>query len=170
RSADIARRKRPITGVSEFPNLHEVLPERKPYPAGVRAVRRYAADFEAMRDTAPSQPVFLATLGSIAAHTARATFAHNLFAAGGVDTVSAGATDSADELLAAYDKQPVVCLCGTDAAYSEWGTEAIAALRDAGASYVILAGKPGDLPVDDSCAVGIDALAFLTRVREELTK
>ncbi|HET7735263.1 MAG TPA: methylmalonyl-CoA mutase family protein [Nocardioidaceae bacterium] len=171
RDAEIARRKRPVTGVSEFPNLHEVLPERKPYPASARKVRSYAAAFEAMRDDAPAQPVFLATLGSIAAHTARATFAHNLLAAGGVDTVSAGPTESADDLVAAYDMQPVVCLCGTDAAYAEWGAEAIAALRAAGASYVILAGRPGEgIEVDDSAAMGIDALAFLTRVREELGK
>jgi methylmalonyl-CoA mutase len=171
RSAEMARRKRPITGVSEFPNLHEELPVRKPYPAGARVVRRYAADFEAMRDDAPELPVFLATMGSIAAHTARATFAHNLLAAGGVDTVSAGATESAAELVAAYGKQPVVCLAGTDAAYAEWGAETIAALREAGAKYVILAGKPGEgITVDDSAAMGIDALAFLTRVRKELAK
>jgi methylmalonyl-CoA mutase len=32
---------------------------------------------------------------------------------------------------------------------------------------VIIAGKPID-GVDDSCAVGLDALAFLTRTREGL--
>jgi methylmalonyl-CoA mutase len=171
RAAEIGRRKRAITGVSEFPNLHEVLPERKPYPAGARVVRRYAADFEVMRDEPSAQPVFLATLGTVAAHTARATFAHNLLAAGGIDTVSAGATDSVPDLLAAYDKQPVVCVCGTDKAYSEWGSDAIAALRDAGATYVILAGRPAEgISVDDSAGVGIDALAFLSRVREELSK
>ncbi len=170
RNAEIARRKRPVTGVTEFPHLHEQLPVRKPYPAGARQVRRYAADFEAMRDDAAKQPVFLATLGPIAAHTARATFAHNLFAAGGIDTTSAGATDSVEDLLAAYGKERVVCLCGTDKAYAERGADAVTALRDAGAAYVIVAGKPGDLSVDDSAATGIDALAFLTRVREELGK
>ena len=65
----------------------------------------------------------------------------------------------------------VVCLCGTDPAYAEWGAEAAAALRDAGAGYVILAGKPKEgLTVDDSCAMGVDALAFLGRVREELAR
>ena len=71
-------------------------------------------------------------------------------------------------MLAAYDGQPVVCLAGTDPAYAEWGAELVAALRDAGATWVILAGKPGDLEVDDSCAMGVDALAFLTRTREKL--
>ena len=65
----------------------------------------------------------------------------------------------------------VVCLAGTDQAYAEWGAGAVKALREAGATYVILAGKPGESTVDgvdDSCAMGVDALAFLARVREEL--
>ena len=33
---------------------------------------------------------------------------------------------------------------------------------------MIVAGKPGDLGVDDSCAMGVDALDFLTRTREKL--
>ncbi len=51
---------------------------------------------------------------------------------------------------------------------TEWGADAIAALRQAGATHVIIAGRPGDLDVDDSCAMGVDALAFLTRTREQL--
>ena len=43
-----------------------------------------------------------------------------------------------------------------------------AGLRAAGASTVLLAGRPRDLDVDDSCAVGLDAVAFLHRVRKAL--
>ena len=55
----------------------------------------------------------------------------------------------------------------------------IAALRAAGASYVVLAGKPGertvrqgsgDDTVDDWAAMGVDALGFLGRIREELAR
>ena len=63
-------------------------------------------------------------MGTVAAHTARATFATNLLAAGGVAVDVAGADRGVDDLLAAYDGQPVVCLAGTDAAYAEWGAEA----------------------------------------------
>jgi methylmalonyl-CoA mutase len=167
REAEIARRKRPITGLSEFPNLAESLPEREPDPRGDR-VRRYGASFEALRDTAPTQHVFLATLGPVAQHTARASFASNLLAAGGVGVDVAGATVTPDELVAAYQGQPVVCLAGADAAYAEWGEEAASALRAAGASYVVVAGKPVNY-ADDSCAMGVDALAFLNRVREKLS-
>ncbi|SFC73840.1 methylmalonyl-CoA mutase [Nocardioides terrae] len=170
REAEIAARKRPITGLTEFPNLEESLLERAPDPAG-GDVRRYGASFEELRDAPPAQHVFLATLGTVAQHTARATFASNLFAAGGVAVDVAGPTATPAELAEAYTGQPVVCLAGSDPAYQEWGAEAAAALREAGARRLIVAGRPvgplADL-VDDSCAVGVDALAFLHRTREAL--
>ncbi len=175
RDRQVATRRRPVTGVSEFPQLHEELPQRTPWPEAAVPVRRWGEPFEQMRDRAPQRPVFLATLGPVAHHTARATFAANLLAAGGVDTVVAGATEGPDDVAEAYraaePTTSVVCLAGTDQAYAEWGAQAVSALREAGATYVILAGRPGESTVDtvdDSCAMGVDALAFLTRVREEL--
>ncbi|KAA1427225.1 methylmalonyl-CoA mutase family protein [Nocardioides antri] len=170
RERQIARRKRPLTGLTEFPNLAEELPEREPDPLNDR-VTRYGASFEALRDQPASTPVFLATLGTIAQHTARATFAANLFAAGGIPVEVAGPTSGVDELLAAYDGQRVVCLAGTDAAYEEWGAAAVEALRGAGAQHVIIAGKPDavEAEVDDAAALGVDALAFLTATREKLS-
>lgn len=171
RDAQVADRSRPITGVSEFPNLDEVLPERPDAP--FRHARHYDWAFQDMRTEPAAQPVFLATMGAIAAHTARATFATNLFAAGGVAVEPAGATSDPASVLEAYAGQPVVCLAGTDAAYAEWGADLVAALRAAGAAYVVLAGKPGErtvTDVDDSCAVGVDALGFLGRIREELAR
>ncbi|WP_240771294.1 methylmalonyl-CoA mutase family protein [Nocardioides sp. GY 10113] len=167
REQEVATRKRPLTGISEFPNLAETLPERAPLVDAGEPVRRYGASFEALRDEPAAARVFLATLGPIAQHTARATFATNLFAAGGVAVDPAGPTAGVEDLLAAYDGQSVACLAGADAAYGEWGAEAAAALREAGATRVIIAGKPTDY-TDDSCAMGVDALAFLTRTREAL--
>ena len=166
RDEQVALRKRPLTGVSEFPNLGEKLPERPASTIG-DDVRRYGHAFEALRDEPATSPVFLATMGTVAAHTARATFATNLFAAGGVAVELAGPTDGVESVLAAYNGERVVCLAGPDAAYAEWGTALVTALRDAGATHVIVAGKPID-GVDDSCAMGVDALAFLARTREAL--
>jgi len=175
RTKDVATRKRPLTGVTEFPNLHEELPERRAYPDGFPEVKRYGADFETLRDDRAATPVFLATMGPIAAHTARATFAANLFAAGGIDSVTAGATANVDEVIAAYQqagKVPVVCLTGNDSAYAGWGAELVAALRAAGAGWVILAGlvptKGADLDVDETVSAGVDALTFLHTTREKL--
>ena len=110
-------------------------------------------------------------MGTIAAHTARATFAGNLFAAGGVDVVPAGKTDGVEDVLAAYAGQRVVCLAGPDKAYDAWGAELVAALREAGRR---VGDRRRDLDgsitetVDDSCAMGVDALDFLHRTREKL--
>jgi methylmalonyl-CoA mutase len=166
RDRQVATRERPLTGLTEFPNLAETLPEREP-ARGSREVRRYGAAFEALRDDPPSGRVFLATMGSVAAHTARATFATNLLAAGGIAVDVAGASETADDLVAKHDGQPVVCLAGSDGAYDAWADEAARALRAAGAHWVVIAGKRRD-SVDDSVAMGVDALDFLTRTREKL--
>ena len=100
--------------------------------------------------------------------TARATFAANLLAAGGVSATPAGPTEGVESVLAAYDGQPVACLAGTDAAYAEWGADLVAALRDAGARHVVVAGRV-DVGADDQCFAGMDALDFLRRTRGELS-
>ena len=164
RERQIATRTRPITGLTEFPNLGEELPQRAGEPD---PVRRYGASFEALRDDPATAHVFLATLGTVAQHTARATFATNLLAAGGIAVDVAGPTRDADELVAAYAGQSVVCLAGADPTYEAWGAEAARKLREAGANHVVIAGRPTDY-ADDSCAMGVDALDFLTRTREEL--
>ena len=153
RDREVATRARPLTGLTEFPNLAESLPEREPAPEG-REVRRYGAAFEALRDDPATDPVLLAPLGTVAQHTARATFATNLLAAGGIPVSTDGS-------------QRVACVVGTDAAYDEQGAGRAAELRAAGAEWVIVAGKPRDW-ADDSCAMGVDALDFLRRTREKL--
>lgn len=175
RDLDIARRRRAITGVSEFPNLHERLPDAPPRPRNDMPVHGYATPFEQMRDHPVERTVFLATMGSVAQHTARASFAANLLASGGIDTVTAGATSNAGEVMSSYAGEPVVCLCGSDSAYAGWGPALVNALRAAGATYIVLAGRPqsGTIPaqlIDDHCALDIDAVQFLIRVREEINK
>ncbi|HEY0904954.1 MAG TPA: methylmalonyl-CoA mutase family protein [Marmoricola sp.] len=177
RDRQVARRQRPITGLSEFPNLAEALPQRADFAAGLPEVRAYGHAFEALRDVPARDKVFLATMGTVAAHTARATFATNLFAAGGIAVVNPGRADDVDAVLAAYTGpdggQSVVCLTGSDTAYAAWGADLVAALRTAGARRVVMAGKPGEKTVpadlvDDSCAMGVDALEFLGRTRAAL--
>ncbi len=104
----------------------------------------------------PAQPVHLATLGTVAQHTARATFATNLLAAGGIRGRGGDTTASASCALPA----PTPPTTST-------GAETAAELRKNGAEWVIVAGKPRDW-ADDTCAMGVDALDFLTRTREKL--
>ena len=173
RTRRIATRRRPITGVSEFPNLREVLPGRRSVDTPADAPAAWADPFETMRDRPAPEPVFLATLGTVADHAARAGFAANLFAAGGIDTVTAGPTGGVDDVLAAFGSAGVrvACLAGTDRAYTESGAAVAGALRAAGADRVVLAGRPGAAlaaAVDDHVAGGDDVVEFLRRTRGHL--
>jgi methylmalonyl-CoA mutase len=175
RSQRLARRTDAITGVSEFANPTEVLPSRRPAaevlpaaPGGLPRVRAAAA-FEELRDRAEAQQprpaVYLATLGPIARHTARASFAANLFQAGGLLTPSG---DGAAGLAEAGTT--VACVCGTDKDYAESAAGLVAELRAGGATSVWLAGKP-DLQVDGVDGyvyAGCDALAALRTAHEQL--
>jgi methylmalonyl-CoA mutase len=176
RVANIATRAEPITGVSEFPNLTEKPLDRAPLPTapgGGLPVHRYAEDYEALRaksdailaETGSRPTVFLATMGSIAAHAARSGFAANLLQAGGLDTPSAGATKDNDAIIAAYRASgaKIACVCGTDRAYREQAEPLAAALTSAGATRVLLAGPRDDAypSVEEFLYRGCDALAVL---------
>ena len=170
RRGQVATRRRPLTGLSEFPNPAESLPVRPPWPVPPD-VAAWGADFEAMRDEPATDQVFLATLGPVAEHAARAGFVTNLLAAGGVTVHSAGRTETVEDVVAAYAAERVVLVAGTDAAYDEWGADVITALRAEGAARVVLAGRPvpavAEL-IDDHVAAGQDVVEFLGRLRAPL--
>jgi methylmalonyl-CoA mutase len=175
RSAKLADRTDAITGVSEFPNLNEKPVERRAAaaePGGGLPRVRYAQAYESLRDrsdahlaaTGSRPAVFLATLGPIAAHTARTTFAANLFQAGGIDTPIAGATDSVEQVVERFRESgaKIACLCGSESSYSDRAVEVVEALRSAGAQRVLLAGKPSDsYAVDEFVFTGCPALRVL---------
>ncbi|HEV7203987.1 MAG TPA: methylmalonyl-CoA mutase family protein [Jatrophihabitans sp.] len=172
---DIAHRRSPITGVTEFAFVDELPVEREPLPPipeGMLPPLRYAQDFEALRDRADAAPerpkVFLAGLGPLAAHSARTGFAANLFQAGGLDCVTG--SGELDELLAAFEKSgtTVACLCSSDSVYADAAAPAAKALRDAGATTIWLAGKAEVEGVDGTLYAGCDALAVLRSVFETL--
>ncbi|WP_327426650.1 methylmalonyl-CoA mutase subunit beta [Streptomyces sp. NBC_01236] len=172
RSAKLAKRREPITGVSEFPNLAERLVEREAAPVqpsgGLPRVRRDEA-YEALRARSDahlaatgSRPrIFLAALGPAAAHTARLTFASNLFQAGGIEPVTEGSFEDSGATE--------VCLCSSDALYEERAAEVAASLKSAGAAQVFLAGRPGQYPgVDAYVFAGCDAVAVLSATLDRM--
>ncbi|MGW4112031.1 methylmalonyl-CoA mutase family protein [Actinosynnema sp. NPDC004786] len=177
RRANLADRTDAITGVSEFPNLGEQPVVRAPAPeepgGGLPRIR-YAQDFEALRDAADAAPerpkVFLATLGPVAAHTARATFAANLFQAGGIETPAAGATAGVDDVVAKFRESGarIACLCGSESGYAELAGPVERALREAGAERVLLAGKQSDASIDEYVFTGCPALEVLEHTFEAL--
>jgi methylmalonyl-CoA mutase len=200
RATRIAKRADPITGTSEFPFLNEASvkvlaalagparPKTLDQPGltvqGLRS-ERLGEDYEALRDAADahaeatgSRPVvFLANLGPIAEHTVRATWIRNLLAAGGIDVIPTDGFSDTGVLGNDFAQSgaKVACICSNDDNYENLGDAAAQALRTAGATHVLLAGKPGDhekslraAGVDEFLYAGIDVLAELKALHEKL--
>jgi methylmalonyl-CoA mutase len=180
RAAALAHRRDPVTGVSEFPDVNEKpvtrppLPEGPPIGPGALARRRYAQEYEALRDAADdaaARPaVFLATIGPVAASTARAMFAANLFQAGGFRTPASGDGTDPAAIAEAFvaSGTTVACLASSDRLYAEHAGPVAAALKAAGARQIWLAGKPGtnaeryaNAGVTGYVYTGVDALGVL---------
>lgn len=183
RRDNLARRRDPITGVSEFAMTAEVALSRRPAlvePAGGLPRLRYAEPFEALRDRSDAQlaaagarpAVFLAAFGPAAAHTGRVGFVRNLLAAGGIDAVVG--TGQPDELAVAFRAagSTLAVLCSSDQQYAEQAGAVAAALKGAGTDQVWIAG-PAELVraqagIDAAVYAGCDAVAALTAMLDAL--
>ena len=164
RAQAFASGKMELTGTSAFPLLGSDGVTIAPWPAAgtvtapqgttVKALScvRLAEPFEVLRDAADAfeaktgakPKVFLACLGPLAVHGARATWIKNYLAAGGIEGLTSGEiTQSQDAGKAFADSgATVACLCSSDAVYGELGEAAASALKGAGARQVLLAGRP----------------------------
>ena len=186
RARNIARRKDPITGVSEFPNINEAdaAPISATSGAGLKPIR-LAEGFEHLRDlsdafkarTGQRPRIFLANLGAVTDFTARATFAKNFFEAGGIEAVpGAGGSNPADMARdLKHSGAAFAIICGTDTGYAGNAAAIAKALKDAGAKTVYLAGRPGELEVplkaagvDEFIFMGGDVLGTLERAHKKL--
>lgn len=180
RADDIAHRRSAITGVNEYPNLAE-----PPLPASATAaapagLRRYAAQFEALRDrsdahlarTGARPQVLLLPLGPMAEHNIRTTFAANLLASGGIAVINPGTVDAEQVATAVAEagSPSAAVLCGSDARYGAEAAGVIAAARAAGMTRVYLAGPAkalagnadNDPRPDDYLTMKIDAVQVLS--------
>lgn len=189
RKIKLDNRQTPITGVSEFPNIHEKMPEVGAMPAFVEDVKpageslepltfhRSAEDFEALRsfsdkllaDKGVRPSVFLANFGSVAEHTARAMFAKNFFEAGGIEAHGSDGFNEVDALVQAFtaSKSDMAVICGSDALYESDGEVIVTALKDAGCKQIYIAGRPANAKalagsgVTDFIFMGSDVLSIL---------
>ena len=174
RADDIAHRRTAVTGVNEFPNLSEVpLPQGSPLPS----VRRYGADFEALRNRSDeylekhgARPkALLLPLGPLAEHNIRTTFTSNLLASGGIEAVNPGPLEASGigAAVAEAGVTEVAVVCGTDKRYADEASAAIDAAKAAGVKYVLLAGPEkavADAPSkpDGHVTAKIDAVQTLS--------
>ena len=114
---------------------------------------RFAAAFEELRDLSDrvrrergARPkIFLANLGPVAQHTARAAYAKNYFEAGGIEAIATDGFDKAEALADAYAASgaELAVICGSDDQYREVGAAMAGALKAAGCRRLYLAGRPG---------------------------
>jgi methylmalonyl-CoA mutase len=190
RAGDIAHGRIELTGVSAFPRLAgdgvtvEPHPPFDPVVKGGNSVepllpRRLAEPFERLRDAADAHlartgrrpQVFLACLGDLAVHAARATGMRNFLAAGGIEALASAPLHSSADAGAAFAASgvSVACLCSSDQTYAELGEATATLLKQAGAQQVLLAGRPTDQEaalqaagVDAFVTAGTDAVSALT--------
>jgi methylmalonyl-CoA mutase len=195
RQAALAKRADTLTGTSDFADLDEtavsvldVAPITMP-PAALTLDPlpriRLAEPFERLRDagdrilaeTGSRPKIFLANLGAPADFMARATFAANFFAAGGIAAVTSDGFASRDDMVAAFKNSlaKLACLCASDAVYAREAVAAAKALAQAGASPIYYAGRPAQQEAELAAAgveafihAGCDALAVLQAALEQI--
>lgn len=181
RADDIAHRRTAVTGVSEFPDLAE---PTQPQSDSPRAVHRYAAAFEELRDrsdahlqrTGERPRVLLLPLGPLAENNVRTSFATNLLASGGIEAINPG-TVGLEQIAAAVRDSgiPVAVICGTDVRYAAEAAGVVDAGRAAGVQRIYLAGPasavaevPAESRPDDYLSVKINAVEALSVLLDEL--
>ncbi|MDX2289039.1 MAG: methylmalonyl-CoA mutase family protein [Hyphomicrobiaceae bacterium] len=130
---------------------------------------RLAQAYEALRDASDARlaavgqrpRVFLASLGTIAEHTARSTWIRNTLAAGGIEAEVPEGFASPDATVEAFKASGanVACIASSDAVYADQAEVTARALKAAGARHVMLAGRPGDLEAAFKAA-GVDEFIF----------
>jgi methylmalonyl-CoA mutase len=146
---------------------------------------RLSEDYEAFRDASDgylrdhgTRPrIFLANIGRASEFTARASFAKNLFEAGGLEVIAGAGGTIPSDIVKDFTSIPsaAAVICSTDAIYEECVAELAQALKKAGAAAVYLAGKGGgyeqswrDAGVDGFIYIGCDVLAVLKGAHQQL--
>jgi methylmalonyl-CoA mutase len=189
----VGSRRYGLVGVNVFPKPRETLrPASASAPTApapvtasgdepIKALRpfRAAEGFESLRDAAAafaasngSAPkAFLAKIGPVAQHKARADFATGFLLPGGFEVLAKQAFATAEEAAtaAAASGAPLVVLCSTDETYPSLVPAFASALRAARPGVILaLAGLPSDAAVRDAyAAAGVD---LFIHVRAPLEK
>ena len=164
-SIDAAARGATIGQLARLAGLHDSAIEVQAIEA-----RSFAQPFEELRDAVDAwetrhgrrPAVFLANMGPVAHHTARASYAKNFFEAGGFKILSnEGFKDAAAAAKAfAESGASTAVICSSDKLYQELVPEVAAQLKQAGAKAVVLAGNPGDKEADWLNA-GVDRFIYI---------
>jgi methylmalonyl-CoA mutase len=188
RRASLAHRREAVTGVSEFPMTGETLlrrpaaagrPPDPPQAGGLPRIR-WAQWYEELRDRADAYTqstgtpptVVLIGVGAPRAAASRAAAVTALLAPAGIAAVTADGGPGAvpGERVPGLPESAVAVVCCADDVSTDDVNAAVARLRAAGASRVILAAPPGTGPAaaDDAIADDMDVVAFGRRTLDAL--
>lgn len=158
----------------------------KPFTIEALPVRRHAARFEALRARAEAHAAksgkapsaFLANLGPIPKHKARASFTSGFMNAGGIAVQDNEGWKTPEEVAKAFADSgtKLAVICGSDDQYPEWVANLAPLLAKAGAIEIFVAGRP---PADQEAAwksagvtgfifMGADVAAVLTSLLDRL--
>ena len=181
--AAISTGKTALTGINAFPRLgNDSVSAATPWPSpetravelnGARAMTlvpfRPSAPFERLRDaaeelafrTGQAPCIFLACLGPLARHAARATWMTNFLASGGIAVTQSAPLLQSSEAGQAFAASgaTIACLCGDDATYGELGEATVMLLKTVGAKHVLMAGRPRSHELALKAA-GVDEFIF----------
>ena len=178
----LSDRSIPLTGTSTFPLAGETLLTRQPRPGraeepGGLPVHRDGEVFEALRarSAAAQEPptVLLVSPGARRDFGARQMWASNLLGVAGISVSTAEEVDPAGAGAALRESGTTVAVIATSAAVNaEVGADVVAALREAGAHLVVLAGRAEELgegsPADLAVSEGVDVVDVLSRLLDRL--
>ncbi len=165
RQGEIARRRRSLTGVNQFPLLGEDgldRPATAPVPqtgAGGPPLVRDAAQFEALRARAAAlgdARILLACTGPLAAHVNVAQWAKGFFEAGGVETIASGVDPDIAALVAEHGIVAAAVCIGRDSDPAP----TVQALDDAGVQILYAVG--GDIDGAERVKDGVNMVAVLS--------
>lgn len=162
-------------GDTERPSIAALPNHRASEPfEALRALSRAAAVANGRPPT-----VFLANIGPLRQHKARADFAQGFFEVGGFGLISPGGFATADEaaVAALASGAEVVTICSTDETYPDLVPRLAEAIKLASPkTAVLVAGRPGDREaafraagVDDFIYVGADCLAVNRQLLDQIT-
>lgn len=181
RKKDLAKRKYVLVGTNSYADVKEEIPEIKPYRSkkpveailSIRPLRphREAEIFEELRDAAKAfeaetgtkPKLFLATMGPLRQHKARADFTRGFFEVGGFEVIYPRGFDTPDAAVdaAVESGAPVVVICSTDDTYPELVPAITKGLKTQKPDIqVVLAGYPKD-QADAHKEAGVDEFIYL---------
>ncbi|MGE0757992.1 MAG: methylmalonyl-CoA mutase family protein [Pirellulaceae bacterium] len=154
-----------IGQMSRALGFHETSAEMPPIE-----LRSFAEPFEELRDASDlwcarqghRPAVFLANMGPVAHHTARATYAKNFFEAGGFEVIGNDGFREPEVAVQAFTASGagLAVICSSDKLYPDVVPQLASRLKAAGARQVILAGNPGANEATWRAA-GVDRFIFV---------